>query len=583
MRSSHPVGGPSGPSGSSAESPGNPSAESPATESPATESPADDAPPAASVVRGGSASVARSSAVLAVATLVSRVTGFLRTAAIVAAIGLGPVSNAYTVSIQLPNAVYELLLGGILSSVIVPLLVKAQAEPDGGKAYTDRLLSVALVLFGAVTALAVLAAPLITRVYLGDDLSIAGLTTALGRLSLLTIAFLGVSALLGAVLNARERFVATGWGPVANNVVVIAIAAALMIVTSRSGLSVSTFGGLPLLLLGLTFPIGVAVQAGVLWVALRRSGYRWRWRFDLRGVGLGEIGRLARWTLLYVAVNQLAVFALVRVLAMNDERGGPGNAVHQNAFVLFMLPHGIAAVSVITALLPRMSRTATAGDLRGVASQLGLGVRLSSVVMIPATAAFLALGPVIATVVYGHGKAEPDLVRAIGWATMAAGIGLVPFAWSQLQIFAFYALRDTRTPALLNIGAIAVRIGAIGLAYVLLPPSLTVVGTMTANTLSYLVALVLTGVVLRRRLGPLGTTMLLRTLTRLALVGLVAGAAAWAVSWAAQAGLGSGTTGSLVAVLAGGSVLVVLFVIGAFALRVREVTDVVGILRRKLT
>jgi putative peptidoglycan lipid II flippase len=550
----------------------------PSAEPPATTPERRSTPPRVSIVR--------SSAVLAAGTMASRLTGFVRTAVLVAAIGLGTVGDAYTVSIQLPNVVYELLLGGILTSVVVPLLVKAQSDDDGGKAFTDRLLSLALVLFCAVTAVAVAAAPLITDLYLSDKVTGAKveLTTQLSQLSFLAIAFLGMSALLGAVLNAKETFFATGWAPVVNNLVVIVIGGVLIALTTGTDLNSASISSTVTLLLGLTFPVGVAAQAAILWYAMRRNGYRWRWRLDVRGSGLGEVGRLAKWMICYVLISQVGVLVLVNLLSANsgDDRGGPGNAVHQNAFLLFMLPHGIVAVSVITALLPQMSRAAAAGEFAQVANRLNQGIRLSSTVLVPATAAFLALGVPIAVLVYGHGQAQPGLVTATGWATVAAGIGLVPFAVSQLQIFAFYAMRDTKTPALVNIAVVAAKVAAYWVAFVVLPPKWTVVGFMMANTLSYLVAVALTAWLLRKRVGRLGTVRILRTLTRLTVAATVGGLAGWAVGYGAQAWLGTSALGSGVAVFAGGAALLAVFGGGAMLMRVSEITEIVGTVRGRL-
>jgi len=537
-------------------------------------------PPASS--SSAQPSVARTSGILALGTLASRITGFGKAAVVAAAIGLGPLGSAYTVATQLPTFVYELLLGGILTGVVVPLLVKAEREdPDGGKAYTDRLLSLAVVLFGAVTVLAVAAAPLIARVYVEEGPK-AELVTTLGRLALLVVAFLGLSALFSAVLNLRGRYVAVGWAPVVNNLVVIALAGVLMVVGTFDPSSATGLGAGELVVLGLTFPLGVGAQALVLWVALRRSGYRWRWRLDVRNAGLGEIGRLARWMLLYVAVSQVGIFVIVRLADAAERRGGPGNAVHTNAFLLFMLPHGIAAVSVMTALLPQMSRAAEAGRLRDLAGRLELGTRLIGAVLVPATAAYLALGLPIAVLAFQRGAVTPELARATGLATAVAAVGLVPFAVNALQVFAFYALRDTRTPVVVNAAAVGVKIAVdIGL-YLVLPPDRVVLGLMVGNSVSYAVAVLVSARLLRQRIGPLHGARVARTFARVSLAALVAGLIGGGIGYAAQVALGTGQAGALVAVVAGGGALVLAYLSAAIVLQVDEVTDVLATVRRRL-
>ncbi|MEP6696730.1 MAG: lipid II flippase MurJ, partial [Pseudonocardiales bacterium] len=253
-----------------------------------------------------------------------------------------------------------------------------------------------------------------------------------------------------------------------------------------------------------------------------------------------------------------------------------------NASLLFMLPHGIVAVSIITALLPRMSRAAVDGRLADVARDLSLGTRLSSVVLLPVSAAFLALGPAIGVLLYSYGRSSTTGGRDIGLALAAGALGLLPFAVSQMQIFAFYALRDTRTPALINVAVVSVKVAVDVTLYATLPPANVVEGLMWGNTVSYLVAVVVSGWFLGRRLGGLDTQQVLRTVVRLSLAAATGGLLAWAAAAGVVRWLGGGPFTAL-AVLVAGSVLGgVAYLAVALRLRVTEVHEVTGSLRTRL-
>ncbi|MEN3360063.1 MAG: putative peptidoglycan lipid flippase, partial [Mycobacteriales bacterium] len=320
----------------------------------------------------GEPSLGRSSRIMAVATAASRLTGFLRSLAIAAAIGLGLVGDAYNTANTLPNIVYELLLGGVLTSVVIPLLVHAQErDPDNGEAYTQRLMSLATAALAAATLIAVLAAPLLTALYVGADNPKAHLTTVFAWLLLPEIFFYGLGAMFGAILNTRNVYGAPAWAPVLNNLVVIATAALFVALPGPAKLLPGTITNAQVLVLGIGTTLGIFVQALVLLPALRQVGFRWRWRLDVRGARLGEAGGLATWVLGYVAISQVGYVVVTR-LANEVTTAGRGYAVFTNASLLFQMPYGILGVSLLTALMPRMSRAAARGDHVGVVSDLTL-------------------------------------------------------------------------------------------------------------------------------------------------------------------------------------------------------------------
>jgi len=517
---------------------------------------------------------------MAVATAASRLTGFLRSLAIAAAIGLLVVGDAYNTANTLPNIVYELLLGGVLTSVVVPLLVHAQErDTDGGVAYTQRLLSLATVALAVATLVATLAAPLLTALYVPVGGDKADLTTFFAYLLLPEIFFYGLGAMIGAVLNTRGVFGAPAWAPVLNNAVVILVAGLFLAVTRGSGRPTpQSMGSGEVLLLGLGTTLGIVVQALVLLPALRRSGFRWRWRLDARGARLGEAGTLALWVLGYVAVSQVGYLVQVR-LANAVAPGDPGYAVFTNASLLFQMPYGILGVSLLTALMPRMSRAAARGDRDSVVADLSLGSRLSALALLPVTALFVVLGPAIGTVVYGHGRAGLDSARQVGLVLAVSAFGLVPFAVTMLQLRVFYAVKDARTPTLINVGMVAAKVLlCLGVAAVL-PDRHLVAGLAVATSVSYVVGAVVGEVLLRGGFGRLGTGRVLRAGSGFLLLSVLAGLAAWLVLVLVTGWLGIGPTGSAVAVVLGSAVALGVLVASTLVWRSSELDDVLRGLR----
>jgi putative peptidoglycan lipid II flippase len=529
----------------------------------------------------GTSGVARNSAVMAVGTIVSRATGLLRQMILTAVIGSLLFADAYTLANTFPNMVYELLLGGVLTSVIVPLLVKAEKEDDdGGVAFIQRLLTMTLVVFTAITAVAVVAAPLITLLFVGDP-DQRPLTTAFAYMLLLEIVFYALAAVFGAVLNSRGKFAAPMWAPVLNNAVVI-VTAGIFVAMHDGKLTPSSVTLPEILVLGLGTTLGIAVQAVSLWIPLRRLGFRWRWRFDWRGTGLSEARGLAGWLLLYVTLSQLGVIAIMRVAKSAGDDGGPSVAIYNNAYLLFMLPHGIVAVSVITALLPRMSRAAVDGRFRSLADDLALGTRLSATVLLPIAAIMVFLGSSAGLVLFGYGNTTDEQARTTGAVFAVACLGLLPFAVSQMQTFVFYAMRDAKTPTLVNAAAVAVRVvGAVAVA-ALAPVDYVLHGLMAVNSVSYLVAMLVGGVLLRRRLGTVRGRSTAATIARIAM----ASVPALLVTWASEAGVrsvtGGGHVGGVVALLVGLLAGGVAYVCAALLLRVDEVHDLVAMVQRRL-
>jgi putative peptidoglycan lipid II flippase len=533
-------------------------------------------------------SIARSSAIMAAGSMVSRVTGLMRTVVLGAAIGAATVGNAYNLSNTLPNMVYELLLGGVLSSVVVPLLMKARTQDrDRGEAYTQRLLSLATIFLAGATVLAVVAAPLLTQLVAGHSAPAdKHLITTLSYLILPEIFFYGIAALLAGVLNTRGHFMAPMWTPILNNLVVIATALIFWVMPGPKTLDATSITTPQVLVLGIGTTLGIVVQASGLIPALRRVQFRWKWRFDFGQLGLRQIGRTSAWMLTYVIMTQIGLTVILK-LSQSAASGSPKNdpapgpAIFNNAFLIFMMAHGIVAVSILTALMPRLARAAAENRFADMGHNLTMGTRLSAVILIPVTAAYIVLGRPLAVALFQWGNYTHAQAMQTGTVIAVAAIGLVPYAITQMQLFAFYAMPDTKTPALVNMPVVGVRIALDVILYFALPLALVDAGLMLGNAISYVIAAVIGYQLLRRRIGlrAIGDTM--RALGKLAIAALIAAIPAWLLSLLIQHELGNGKVGAVAALIVGAIVLGVAYVGAGLALKARDISDVAGMVRAR--
>ena len=516
---------------------------------------------------------------MAIASLVSRVTGFLRSLALAAALGIvSRVADSYNLANILPNMVYELLLGGVLSSVVIPLIVHAQEhDEDDGDAYTQRLLSWAVICLTVATAAAVAAAPWLAAAF-ASQAEQRHLISIFATLLLPEIFFYGLGAMFTAVLNTRGVYGPPAWAPVLNNVITIATVGVFALVPGPAVFDESTITTTQILVLGIGTTSGIAVQAAVLVPYLRRSGFRWRWRFragSVETVRMREVRVLAAWVLGYVAVSQVGVFVVNRVA--NRYRGGPTTFAYGD--LLFQVPYGIIGVSLLTALMPRMSRSAARGDQDGVIADLSLGSRLSAVALIPVTGGLIVLGPTLATVLFSYGRSDSVDSRQVGVLLALAAFGLLPFAVVMLQLRVFYALRDARTPTLINLFMVATKVVIILTVNGFLDSPRVIVWLGFATSASYAVGAVVGHLLLTRRFGRLDFAQVFSTMGRMALVTAVASAVAAATVLGAGAALGRGPAGAAVSLLAAATAGAAVLVIMLRVVRVAEVDRLVRSLR----
>ncbi|MCG5446649.1 murein biosynthesis integral membrane protein MurJ [Micromonospora sp. NIE79] len=533
----------------------------------------------------GEASAAANSAVMAIGSLVSRGTGFLRNLVIAAALGGALVGDAYTTAQILPGMVYEFLLGGVLTSVLIPVLVRRRkVDTDGGQAYAQRLLTLAVLALGVAALLAVAGASTLTWLYGSGESTgdYSKLVTGLARLMLPMIFFSGLSALISAVLNTRGHFAAPMWAPILNNLVVIGTAGLYIAIFGAEIVRPAEMTTGRILLIGGGTLLGVAIQAMGLLPALRKVGFRWKLRFDFRALGLRELGRLGAWMICYVAVSQVGLIVLFNLLNRAGKENAAGPLIYNNVFLLLMTAHGIIAVSIITALMPRMSAAAADGRYADVAADLSRGTRTVTAVLAPIAVCYAVLATPIAFTLFRFGAFNEDNATATSVVLLAAALALVPFAVSQLFTFAFYALPDTRTPALINIPVVALRVGVQIVLFVAFSASFAGAGMMIGNAVSYLAAAIASAWLLRPRVGRIGLGEIMRTGGRVAVAALGSAVVGLLVVKLLP---GDDTPSRLEAIfqlVIGGVVIGGTYLGLAMLLKIGEITEVVGMVRRRL-
>lgn len=391
----------------------------------------------------------RSNLVVAAGTLASRVTGLFRIMVFGWIIGQTALSDAYLIANETPNIVYDLLLGGVLSATLVPLF-STFLESDDEEA-TNVVITVAATLMAALTAVAVLAAPLVFRLYTltpGDDVDpelLQQVGTTLSRIFLIQILFYGLSGLANAFLNSRRRFFAAAWSPVVSNLIIIATLLTLRDRTWELGDVVSD--GRLRWTLGLGATGGIAAMAVIVVVAATRTGFRFRPVWNWRHPVVRKLLALSGWTLGFVAANQIALI-VVRNLA---EPGSSNATAYFVAFTFFVLPHGLLAVSISTTFQPEMARAVARKDRDGFVAHAGLGVRLIALLTLPAGFAIFTLRDPIVGALLQYRNFDAEDAANTADALAGFSLGLVGFSIYLFVLRGFYAHQDTKTPFKVNV------------------------------------------------------------------------------------------------------------------------------------
>jgi putative peptidoglycan lipid II flippase len=521
-------------------------------------------------------SLARSSVLMASGSVVSRVLGVVRQSLLVFAVGQGLVGNAFQTANTLPNVIYMLIAGGVLNSVLVPQLVRAAKNPDGGRDYTDRIITLAMAGFLIVTVVCTAGAGLLVHLYsqglTGDALSLA---TFFAVLTVPQILFYGLYALLGQVLNARGQFAAFGWSPVLANVVsIIGLLAFLGLYDGHVAPGAWT-SGMVWLFAG-TATLSIAAQGLFLLIPLWRSGFRWTPRFGMRGVGLRATSTVAGWAFAALVVSQLGYLVASNVMwhASNqqDEVGRfvPGVSVYNSALFVFMVPHGFVALSVITAIYPRVSAAVHAGDTATVRREYVRGLLVPAALTMPATFALAVFASPIVHFLFT--SKDPAELPATELTLIAMAAAVIPFGVDVLNQRFFFAYERGRTALaeqlVLSVSAVVVTLSAL-----LLPPWYAVpligLGIVVSNVLAALFGMRVVG----REVGGLPVRRITSAYGRMALAGLVASAVAFPLQlWVSQL-TGEGRWGALLTLAVAGAVFGLVYLLMARVLDIREVAD----------
>jgi putative peptidoglycan lipid II flippase len=484
--------------------------------------------------------------------------------------------DAYNIANVTPNILYELALGGILTSVVVPVVVEWLQERGRDEAWevVRRLLTFVVVALSAIALLGIALAPWIVDLYTAgvpsaDREAVRELATFFLRWFMPQIVFYGVGAVATGLLNAHRRFASPMFAPILNNLIVIGTFVAFAAMTGPAEGSGELATSAQRLVLAIGTTAGVVAMTVALWPFLRSTGFRFRWVAGWRHEAVTRIAHLATWVFAYVVANQLG-YLVVIVLADRIEGGYTAYAA---AFILFQLPHAIFAVSIFTALLPAMSGRWADGDIEGFRRLLSQGIRATAAIVIPAALGYLVLARPIVRLLLEHGVAGPESGDLVADVLVAFAVGLFPFSAFQLLLRAYYSMQDSRTPALVNFVAVTINVAAnLALFFAL---DLGVQGLALGHAASYVFGSVALTWVIRRRLGGIDGGRLLASVGRITLVGGATAAVAWLVATSLGEALGTQTLADqAVQVFSAIAAGLVVFLAAATALRIDEVAAV---------
>ncbi|CAB4659686.1 unannotated protein [freshwater metagenome] len=449
----------------------------------------------------------RASGVMALGTILSRITGFIRGILIVAVLGTTLLADTYNVANTMPNILYNLLVGGALTAIFIPQLVRSFDHEDGGDGFASRLITTISLILLVLVAIGVYFAPSLVRLYAPEFFTPGfeaekDIAIAFTRYCLPQIFFLGLFTMLGQVANARGSFGPLMWAPIANNIVGIALFGGFLLFST--GITTETITATQIQILGWGTTISVVVQALVLVPVVKRLGIQLRPQWGL--AGLGKSFGLAGWTLLYVLFSQLGYLVTVNVATSAAVRSaqegitrGVGYTPYTYAYFVMLLPYSIVTISIITAILPHLSRLAVANNREEVRVQLIRAIKLVGVITIPSAVAFLFFGPLITEVIFIGIPVEDS--RYIGYVLAALSFGLVAFSINLILIRGFNAFEDTRTQV---ISIFIINLISVGFSYLflnLLKTQWVTIGLGVAFSISYLVGLLITLSLLKKHTG----------------------------------------------------------------------------------
>lgn len=466
--------------------------------------------------------IGRASLFLASGTMVSRILGFVSAIILAQTIGTVGAGDAFALATTLPNNIYAIIAGGILTAVLVPQIVRASTDPDGGAKYINKIITLGFVVFLSVAIVATLSAPLLVALYAeqagdgsrGFSPEILALATALAYWCLPQVLFFALYSLLGEVLNARKVFGPYTWAPIINNLVMIAGLLLFAWLFSGDVTDASVWTPEMIALLGGSATLGIAAQAFVLFLFWRRAGLRYSPDFRWRGVGLAATGRAAGWVFGMILVTQLAGIVHNRVASLAADDGEPSLAVLRFAWLIFILPHSIVTVSLGTAYFTRMSGHARDGRRDLLRDDIGASLRTITMIMMLATVGLAIVSGPFARIFGG----DPEIVEGMARVLVAFVIGLIPFSTLFITQRVFYALDDTRTPFFIQLAQSGIFVAG-ALVVATLPSPWIAPGIALLTTIAGTAQTLISLLILRSRLGGIGMAL---TAQRTALFALAA-------------------------------------------------------------
>ena len=521
----------------------------------------------------------RASGIMALGTIISRITGFIRGILVVAVLGTTLLADTYNVANTMPNILYNLLVGGALTAIFIPQLVRSFDHEDGGDDFASRLITTISLILLVLVSLGMFFAPALVRLYApefftpGFDIE-KDIAIAFTRYCLPQIFFLGLFTMLGQVANARGSFGPLMWAPIANNLMGISLFGGFLIFSPDINLASITPFQIGLLGWGTT--LSVVVQALVLFPVIKKLGIKIKPKLGVSG--LGKSFNLAGWTLVYVLISQLgylvtvnvATSAAVRSARANIETG-VGYTPYTYAYFVMLLPYSIVTISIITAILPHISKLALDGKREEVKAQLVRAIRLVGVITVPSAVAFFLFGPLITQSIF-VGISDNDS-RYIGYVLSALSFGLVAFSINLILIRGFNAFEDTRTQV---VSILVINIFSVALSYLflfLLKTQWVTIGLGVAFSVSYIIGLLVTLRLLKKHVGRLALSEFTGQHIRLFIASLLAMLPLFAmtqyISWLNIELSRAARAGELLVVMA---VAFVAYIVSAKALGIEEIS-----------
>ena len=521
----------------------------------------------------------RASGIMALGTIISRITGFIRGILVVAVLGTTLLADTYNVANTMPNILYNLLVGGALTAIFIPQLVKSFDHEDGGDDFASRLITTISLILLVLVSLGIFFAPALVRLYAPEFFTPGfeiekDIAIAFTRYCLPQIFFLGLFTMLGQVANARGSFGPLMWAPIANNLMGIALFGGFLIFSPDVNLaSITPF---QIALLGWGTTLSVVVQALVLLPVIKKLGITIKPKLGVSG--LGKSFNLAGWTLVYVLISQLGYLVTVNVAtsaavrsARENIETGVGYTPYTYAYFVMLLPYSIVTISIITAILPHISKLALDGKREEVKAQLVRAILLVGVITVPSAVAFFLFGPLITQSIF-VGISNNDS-RYIGYVLSALSFGLVAFSINLILIRGFNAFEDTRTQV---ISILVINIFSVAMSYFFLfflKAQWVTIGLGIAFSVSYIIGLLVTLGLLKKHVGRLALSEFIGQHIRLLIASLLAMLPLFAmtqyISWLNIEFSRSVRAGELLVVMV---VAFVAYIMGAKALGIEEIS-----------